>query len=409
MLFCGIDIGTSGIRAVVTNQADQVQAEASMRFGEMARDPQAWLNGTVAVMAQVLQQCSTEISALAIDGTSGTVLAIDGTGQPVGGPMMYDHRVTDAETLSALAALGRSDLAGSAMGRVFHLMRQYPGQRVLHQADWIAGLFTGSFDHTDQNNALKSGFDPEHGRWNEAAEALDLPSVLPRYVREPGAQIGRARGSLARELGLSKAMVHAGTTDGCASFLASGADQVGDGVTVLGSTITLKLLSDTRLEAPESGIYSHTLLGHWLAGGASNSGGRVLAAHFDPDAIVRLSHGQSAAPPTGLDYYPLIEPGERFPTADPDLMPRLTPRPDDDARFLKAMFEGMARIEAQAYARLAELGGPALRRVFTAGGGSINGLWREIRADTLGLAPQAALSTEAAFGTARLARIGFGV
>ena len=34
------------------------------------------------------------------------------------------------------------------------------------------------------------------------------------------------------------------TTDGCASFLATGADQIGDAVSVLGTTLTVKLLSD---------------------------------------------------------------------------------------------------------------------------------------------------------------------
>ena len=39
--------------------------------------------------------------------------------------------------------------------------------------------------------------------------------------------------------------------------------------------------------------------------------------------------------PSGLDYYPLTRPGERFPVNDPGLQPRLTPRPDDDAAFLQ--------------------------------------------------------------------------
>lgn len=36
-----------------------------------------------------------------------------------------------------------------------------------------------------------------------------------------------------------------------------------------------------------------------------------------------------------LDYYPLTKPGERFPVNDPAMQPRLTPRPEDDARFLQ--------------------------------------------------------------------------
>ena len=66
-------------------------------------------------------------------------------------------------------------------------------------------------------------------------------------------------------------------------------------------------------------------------------------------------------------------------------MPRLTPRPVDDVRFLHGMLEGMARIEAQGYARLAELGATPLRRVISAGGGSKNEVWHHIRQNQLGV------------------------
>ena len=74
--------------------------------------------------------------------------------------------------------------------------------------------------------------------------------------------------------------VVAGTTDGCAAFLASGASEAGDGVTSLGTTLTLKLLSATPVFAPQFGVYSHRIGDQWLAGGASNSGGGVLASLF---------------------------------------------------------------------------------------------------------------------------------
>ena len=68
------------------------------------------------------------------------------------------------------------------------------------------------------------------------------------------------------------------------------------------------------------------------------------------------------------------------------------------------MFEGIARIEAQAYARLAELGAPALRSVRSVGGGAANEVWTRIRERHLNVAMPEPLSGEAAFGTALLAR-----
>ena len=111
------------------------------------------------------------------------------------------------------------------------------------------------------------------------------------------------------------------------------------------------------------------------------------------------------ARPTGLDYYPLPGTGERFPVADPDLAPRLEPRPADAAQFLQGMLEGIAAIEARGYALLAELGGPPLRRVLSLGGGARNAAWTAIRQHRLGVPVTLAQTDEAAYGCARLARM----
>jgi len=195
----------------------------------------------------------------------------------------------------------------------------------------------------------------------------------------------------------------AGTTDGCATFLASGASRVGEGATALGSTIVLKLLSARPIFAPQYGIYSHRIGDQWLAGGASNCGGKTLSALFSEEAVVALSAGLDVTKPTGLDYYPLAAKGERFPIADAQLAPRLTPRPTDDAIFLQAILEGFARVEKLGYDRLAELGGPKLTAVRHAGGGSRNAAWMKLRAQHLAVPQTIAWSEEAAAGSARLA------
>lgn len=70
------------------------------------------------------------------------------------------------------------------------------------------------------------------------------------------------------------------------------------------------------------------------------------------------------------------------------------------------MLEGIARIEAQGYALLEQLGAPALKSVRSMGGGAKNTQWTVIRARTLGVPLLKAASDEAAYGTARLARLG---
>ena len=105
-------------------------------------------------------------------------------------------------------------------------------------------------------------------------------------------------------------------------------------MTALGTTLTIKLLSNGPVFAPDYGIYSHRIGDLWLAGGASNSGGGVLAAFFPSERIDALSRQIDPATDSGLDYYPLRAPGERFPISDPEYPPRLSPRSDDDVRLL---------------------------------------------------------------------------
>jgi sugar (pentulose or hexulose) kinase len=227
--------------------------------------------------------------------------------------------------------------------------------------------------------------------------------VLPDAV-EPGTRLGTIDPDLAARFGLPQDVaIAAGTTDGCAAFLATGADAVGEAVTSLGSTLTLKQLSQRPIFSPEHGVYSHRLGGRWLAGGASNSGGAALARHFSPAALAALSARIDPAQESGLDYYPLPRPGERFPCADPHLPPRETPRPADDVRFLQGLLEGIARIEAQGYRLLAELGAPPPASVRTVGGGAQNAAWTAIRRRMLGVDMLPARSEAAAVGAALLA------
>jgi sugar (pentulose or hexulose) kinase len=217
-----------------------------------------------------------------------------------------------------------------------------------------------------------------------------LPAIADRY-------------SLPRD-----AAIVAGTTDGCAAFLASGASDPGDGVTSLGTTLTLKLLSERPVFAPAYGIYSHRIGDQWLAGGASNSGGAALAVHFDRAAIQRLTPLIDPQHPTGLDFYPLPKPGERFPINDPAMPSRVTPRPEDERIFFQGLLEGIAGVEALGYRRLAELGASPLRTLRTVGGGAANDAWTRIRERLLKVKNVAPLSEHAAVGTARLAWRGIG-
>ncbi len=414
-LVIGIDMGTSGARAVAMSADFEIVATGSARlagFSANHRDPSGWWAAVSSALQNLLSTIDrSSVVALAIDGTSGTMLPIDGSGQPLTEPMMYNDAVTDRDILDAIARHAPQESAAhgatSGLAKLLAFQKIPLIHKVVHQADWLAGHFTGRYDLTDENNALKTGYDPFVRQWPDWIAATGADMDLLPDVLAAGAPMAPIGPSAISTFGLPKnTVIVAGTTDGCASFLATGADTAGDGVTALGTTMTVKLLSDKPLFAPEYGLYSHRIGDSWLAGGASNTGGVVLAQYFTPERIAALSARIDPSTRTGLDYYPLVKPGERFPIADPTLVPRLQPRPVDDADFLKAIFEGITAIEYLAYQRLAAIGGPALRSVRTVGGGAANGTWTVIRERTLQVATRPVKSDEAAAGAARLAAQG---
>jgi sugar (pentulose or hexulose) kinase len=165
----------------------------------------------------------------------------------------------------------------------------------------------------------------------------------------------------------------------------------------------LKLLSQQRIEDARYGIYSHRLGDLWLTGGASNTGGAVLKHFFSDAELVKLSQEIDPNQATDLDYYPLLKPGDRFPINDPQLLPRLEPRPDQPQQFLHGLLESMARIESQGYELLKQLGADPLTHIYTAGGGATNATWTAIRQRYLKVPIVSSINTEAAYGTALLA------
>lgn len=408
-------MGTSGVRAVCIDAdltvVDSAQTAFAEHEGERNR-PATWLLAVSQVIREILSQIDADsIAAIAIDGTSGTLIATDKNGVPVSDARMYNDKCDEKNLLDQIAThapnTSAAHGASSGLAKAMQLSRLPDASCIQHEADWITAALSGKTNITDENNALKTGYDPVNTEWPEwiAKTRMDM-TQLPGVMRA-GQPIGPAIGHLAKTLKLSPdTLVVAGTTDGCASFMATGAKDAGDGVTVLGSTMTLKILSAKPIFAPQYGIYSHKVGDTWLAGGASNTGGAVLAHFFNATQLVELSDKINLSETTSLDYYPLIKPGERFPINDSALEPQVTPRPSSDTDFLYGLLQGIADIEKLGYQRLEELGGPKLTSLRAVGGGATNATWIQIRRNAINVPFVESLSGEAAFGSAVLAKKG---
>ncbi|MGA7979320.1 MAG: FGGY-family carbohydrate kinase, partial [Chromatiaceae bacterium] len=421
--FVGVDLGTSGCRAVAIDGEKKMVAWARHPLpppilsagGGSEQSPEIWWTGVVALLRELSGRLNRHrVAALCIDGTSATLLLCAADGSPLAPALMYnDSRAAAEAALIASAAPNDSPARGasSSLAKLLYLRGRLdppPGAVAVHQADWILGRLTGRFGISDWNNSLKLGYDPLIQRWPDWLGEMDLTPVRLPQVVAPGTPIGPVHPSASAQTGLgTETLVVSGTTDSTAAVIAAGAKAPGDAVTSLGSTLVVKVLGETPVRAPEYGVYSHRLKDIWLIGGASNSGGAVLRQLFSDEQIRRLTQELRPDETTGLDYYPLPVTGERFPVNDPGLAPRLEPRPDDDRLYFQGLLEGMARIEAAGYHRLQALGAPSPKSVVTIGGGAENSGWTHIRERMLGIPVQPAAAAEAALGTALLALDGY--
>lgn len=407
--YLGIDFGTSGARAIAIDLHHQIQAQTQVEFAELHQTANLWQHTLYSLIEQLPLVVRQQTQAIAINGTSGTVLLCDVQGRPVTEPLLYnDARAIEVmDQVRAIAPPKHTVLSPtSSLAKLLWLLRQgtEAGLVVLHQADWLSFLLQGRLGISDYHNALKLGYDVERLDYPDWLQRLTLSVQLPTVVA-PGTVIGQVRQDVSDRFQLPQSCcVRAGTTDSIAAFLASGANSPGEAVTSLGSTLVLKLLSHTRIENADYGLYSHRLGALWLVGGASNTGGAVLRQFFSNKELQRLSIAIPTQRESPLDYYPLVKPGERFPINDPDLPPRLTPRPADPVEFLHGLLESMSRIEAQGYALLQQLGATPLTCVYTAGGGAKNQAWTALRSRHLGLPVLPSQQTQAAYGTALLAK-----
>ncbi|XP_020239437.1 D-ribulose kinase [Cajanus cajan] len=414
-LYLGLDFGTSGARFAIIDKDGTIQAEAKREYplylsGESHDWARSWKETLFSLLEDVPLDLRQHVVSISMDGTSATTIIVDSnTGEPLWRPYLYNESCPDAlPMVKSIAPQNHTVCTGSStLCKLVSWWNRVGSNKkpalLSHQADWLLWLLHGKLGVTDYNNALKVGYDPEVESYPSWLVCQPYYHLLPSVVA-PGTPIACLKEDIRNKYGFQKdCVVCTGTTDSIAAFLAARATQPGKAVTSLGSTLAIKLLSNTRIEDSRFGVYSHRLDDKWLVGGASNTGGAILRQLFTDDQLEKLSEQINPSQPSLLDYYPLPKAGERFPVADPNLAPRLLPRPENDVEYLHGILESIARIEAKAYGLLKELGATQVEEVFTAGGGAKNEKWIKIRERVLGLTVRRANQTEAAYGAALLA------
>ena len=434
MLYMGIDVGTQGVRCVVSDERGNIAAARSVPFkrinvaqtaGWQEQSPDDWWAAADFAISDCMVQLrlaghrADDVAAISIDGTSGTVVPLGEDMKPLMNGIMYNDPRARAEAVQVRSVLSAQEKRlGYAFGASFSLPRIlwvkqnrpdiYEKTRLFaHQADYIAGGLCGEYAASDYSNALKTGYDLMGRRWPDELTTLSLDrSKLPRIVA-PGAPIAPLTAEAADRLGLSpRTMVVGGSTDGYAAALATGAVTPGSWASIIGTTFVLKGVTRELVLDPSGASYSHLLPdGTWLLGGAGNIGGRTLNAVANGRPFDALNAEAESLIPTGVRCYPLPGKGERFPFVLPDCEPFYV-GDITGGRLYPAVMEGVGFAERLTFDRMEKLGCEVGDTIFAAGGACRSDLWLRIRASILDRQLRVPAVVDAAMGSALLAASG---
>ena len=167
-LCLGLDFGTSGARSAVIQGGNEVLWQGQAAYGEDGA--MSWPDRWQAALYQLLEQIPVALrrqtGAIALDGTSATVLLCDAQGNPLTDPLLYndDGGQSCLPQLAAIAPAQSPVLsATSSLVKLLWWHATLPSavwqqaRGMLHQADWLGFLLHGQFGISDYHNALKLG------------------------------------------------------------------------------------------------------------------------------------------------------------------------------------------------------------------------------------------------------------
>ena len=425
--FIGIDIGTQGARVVLLDAQGNMlgSKEEVFPLNSLSREEQSPAQWWVSCLSSLKALCNElrervdlrKIKAIGVTSTSGTIIPLDKKSNPLHNAIMYsDGRSAGEAGICKEAAKEAGTKAFSSFNascglpKMLWFIKTYPEKvaklsHFIHAADFITGQLSGNFFVTDYTNALKSGYDIQELQWPAYIfKSLPVKKEWLQQVVPSGVPIGKLKPELAQALDLSAdVIITSGMTDGCASQVASGAVNVGDWNTTIGTTLVVKGVTTKEIKDPSGAIYCHRHPeGYWMPGGASNTGADWISRLFGDADLHELNKAAASWIPTGHAAWPLLQTGERFPFVAPQAA-GFAPDHLSPAELYTAYLEGVAFIERYAYERIKALSGEGVAQVFTAGGGSNSDSWLTIRSNVLNLPLRKMKNVSGAAGAAVLA------
>lgn len=458
MYFIGLDVGTTGCKAVIFNEYGEPFGKCyeefdiiSRRPGWAEQSPSVMLNAVRHVISEAVRQAkergvrAEEIAALSTSVLGEEIMPVDRAFRPLRDAILgMDYRA-DAQTqelLRAVPAERMYDLTGfcphpmASLPTILWIRQNEPE---LTPATWRYVTFTeyimhylgvedGVIDYPQAGRTM--AFDIEKKCWSEEllrAAGMDESMVCP--AAEPGSVVGRLAEEPAGELGLAAGMLLvAGGQDQTCAALGAGLTEEDVGMDSHGTIEGIGIASKRKITdafALSAGVscYTYTIPGMYFLMSSSQVGGLLLKWFKNNFAFPEILEAER----TGRNVYDLMteqlppEPsrvmvlphfiGSGPPWNDLDSRGAIVGLTMDTTRhdIVRAIMESLTyefRINLETYEKL----GFRLRELRVVGGASKSPCWMQMKANILNREVSTLCEKDAAcLGAAILAMCGSGI
>jgi xylulokinase len=463
MRLIGLDIGTTGCKAVVFEENGAMVARAGREYGVAMPHP-GWAEQDAEAVWRLAQDalrevlattsgdmsCHEDIGALGLSVQGEAVMPVDAAGRALRPAILGMDTRTTAENELLRERLGARTLY-ERTGMPVHTINTLPkllwlkdhapevwaaADRFLLYEDFLIQKMTGTPVISDCLASRTQLYDQRLGEWAPPIlDVLDLDPERLAVVRPSGYPVGRMAPDLAADLGFAgpPVVVTGGHDQACGALgvglTAPGVAMVSTGTAeVVEVALGAGMWTDgavpvkDALYAGNVSVYAHTVPGLSLAMTLNHSGGMLLRWFRDTFGEAEVARAEKR----GDDAYDLLLVGASPEPSSLLVLPHFagsgTPTFDTASKgailgltfgttkveMAKALLEGLT-FELRLNLDVLREGGVAIDEMRAIGGGARSDLWLQLKADVTGVPVVAPQVTEAAcWGAALLAGAGAG-
>ena len=436
-MFLGIDLGTSGVKAVIVDDAQRVVAQASapLTVSRPAplyseQDPEDWWTATQASVLALPEDHRRAVRAIGLSGQMHGATCLDAKGHVLRPAILWNDGRSAGQCRAMMDALpelttitGNLAMPGFTAPKLAWMRQNEPHafgntSKVLLPKDYLRWKMTGSFASDMSDSAGTLWLDVAKRDWSDtmlALTGLDR-SHMPELFEgsDPTATLTR---ELATVWGMDSVPVAGGGGDNAAGAVGSGTVNPGEGFVSLGTSGVVFLADDAFRPNTAGAVHTfcHALPGLWhqmsviLSAASAVDTVSRLTGFAEPEALFDSVNARRQ-PSRRAVFLPYLS-GERTPHNDAMASGSFHGLTHDDTpeTLAQAALEGVAFALADGFDVLRDTGA-RIDTLSLIGGGSRSDWWATVIASAMDT-PLVIRETSAvgpAFGAARLARLCLG-